>query len=319
MPARPPSRTNRRRGKAGPRGHLLDVQIRSSTARRRRQEQIGKWVWNLCLAVLFCGAAFFSVRTVLDKFFFHNADYTLHRITLNLDDVLTREEALERTGLREGVNIFSVNLAKVQASLEEIPQVEEVHIERQLPDHISITLTGRRPVAWVAADDQKEDPTASANSLLVDENGFLMRPNHVRPEYFHLPVIVGVKSDNIRSGEPLSNDDLRRALDLIDAAGRHPECLLRIRSLDISRGYCIEVVNDGNAHITFAASDFEEQLVRLRKLFTYCQENGRDLQTVNLMVRRNTPVTFVAAAPVEETVQPGKKSPANPSPKSRRN
>lgn len=317
MAARPPS--NRRRSKTSPRGHLLDVQIRSSTARRRRQEQIGRWIWNLCLVVIIGGGAVLGVRAMLDKFFFQNTDYTLNRITLNLDDVMTREEALEKTGLREGMNIFSVDLAQVQAALEAIPQVEEVHIERQLPDHLSISLTSRRPVAWISANDQKEDPTASENALLVDENGFLMRPHHIRPEYFHLPVIAGVKSDNIRAGEPLSNEDLKRALELIDITTRRPECLLRIRSLDISRGYSIEVVNDGNARIIFSANDFEEQLNRLRKLLVYCRENGRDLETVNLMVKRNTPVTFVADIPVETTIQPGKKSPSNPAPKTRKN
>lgn len=317
MPAQQPSRTNRRRSKGGPRGHLLDVQIRSSTARRRRQEQIGRWVWNLCFVAIFGAAAFLGIRMLLDRFFFQNADYTLKRITLNLDDVLTREEALSKTGLQEGMNIFSVDLARVQAALEAVPQVQEVHIERQLPDHLSISLTSRRPVAWVAGDG--EDPTASGNSLLVDEDGYLMRPHKIRPEYYHLPVITGVKSDNIRAGEPLSNADLKRALELIDATARHPECLLRIRSLDISRGYRIDVVNDGNAHIAFAASDFEEQLGRLRKLLIYCRENDRTLDSVNLMVKRNTPVTFVVAQTPAEEVRPEKKSPSNPASKTRRN
>ena len=37
---------NRRARSVSPRDHLLDVKIRTSTARRRRQEKIGKWVFN---------------------------------------------------------------------------------------------------------------------------------------------------------------------------------------------------------------------------------------------------------------------------------
>ena len=45
---------------------------------------------------------FSGFRAALDRFFFKNAEYTLRRISFNLDGILTREEALAATGLREG-------------------------------------------------------------------------------------------------------------------------------------------------------------------------------------------------------------------------
>ena len=88
---------------------------------------------------------------------------------------------------------------------------------------------------------------------------------------------------------------------------------------------CVEVVNDGNARILFAISDFEEQLARLQQLLAHCGESGRALESVNLMVKRNTPVTFVASAtpPPEDPAAsavavPQQPAPA-PAPKTRRN
>lgn len=320
MPARAPVRKLNRRSRGSTRrDHLLDVRIRTSTARRRQQEKIGRWVCTLFLLAVIGTGSFFGIRAALDRFFFQNADYTLNRITLNLDNILTREEALSATGLREGVNIFSVDLAKIEASLRAVPQVATVRIERELPDHLAITVTAREPVAWVAAEGETGDPSASDKSLLVDADGFLMRPHHMLPEYFHLPAIYGVKSDNVRAGAPLESEDLHIALRLIDTVARDPQSLLRIRTLDISRGYCIEVVSDRNARIVFGAGDFEEQLARLQKLLAHCDESGRTLETVNLMVKRNTPVTFViAAAPPQEIAEP-KASVRNARPKTRTN
>lgn len=51
-----------------------------------------------------------------------------------------------------------------------------------------------------------------------------------------------------------------------------------------------------NAKFTFGTlgeADLPSQLERLRKLLDHCQETGRRIQTANLMVSRNTPVTFV--------------------------
>lgn len=277
------------------RKHLLDVKVRAATARRQRRQFFGGIFWRLALVVVLCAAGWLGIGTALDKFFFANPEYTLRRITTELDGVMTREEALHEAGIREGDNIFRIDLAAASRALREVPQVETVVIERHLPDTLSVTLTARRAVAWVAPPDRNADPFDPERGLLVDANGFLMRPRLVQPEYFHLPVIYGVQSENIRDGEPLPNEDLRRALLLIAAVERTPGTPWRIRSMDIAKGYCFEVTSDRNALITFAPEDFESQLARLARLLEYCTETGRELETVNLMVRRNTPVTFVLA------------------------
>jgi hypothetical protein len=80
--------------------------MRVATSRRRRRQTIVRWVSNLVLVSALGLAAFFGFRVALDRFFFRNGEYTVHRISFNLDGVLTREEALAATGLREGINIF---------------------------------------------------------------------------------------------------------------------------------------------------------------------------------------------------------------------
>lgn len=313
----PIRKANRRIRGGSARTHTLDVRIRTSTARRRRHETVSKWVVTVMVLGVLSAGTFFGARAALDRFFFKNADYTLHRITFDLDSILTRDEALTVTGLREGINIFSVDLNKIEATFRAMPQVQDVRIKRELPDHLAISITAREPVAWVAAEGESGDPTASEKALLADASGYLMRPRHILPEYYHLPVIYGVKSDNIRDGESLSSEDLRLALLLIDTVARHPESLLRIRTLDISRGYCIEVVNDTNARILFANHDFERQLTHIQQLLAHCAESGRTLESVNLMVKRNTPVTFIAAAPPELPTKT--KGPTAPASKTRRN
>jgi cell division septal protein FtsQ len=317
----PTRKVNRRLRNTLSRAHLLDVRMRTATTRRRRRETIARWVSNVLLTAAIGAAAYFGLQAALDRFFFNNTEYTLRRISFNLDGILTREEALAATGLREGVNIFAVDLAKVETALRAIPQVQDVRLDRKLPDQIDVSITARRPVAWVAAAGEKGDPSASERSLLVDASGFLLRPRRVAPEYFHLPAIYGVKSDNVRNGEALPGEDLRLALGLIETLSRHPESMLHIRTIDISRGYCIEVINDGNARILFATSDFEEQLARLQQLLAHCDESGRALESVNLMVKRNTPVTFVASAtpPPEDPAASAAAVPQQPTPKTRRN
>ena len=317
---RQPRRVNRRLRSNLTRANLLDVRMRTVTARRRRRAIIFRWLSNVFLVVVVGVGAFFGLQAALDKFFFKNPEYTLRRISFELDEILTRDEALAVTGLREGVNIFSVDFAKVEAALREIPQVQDVRLARKLPDQIDVSITARRPIAWVAAPGETGDPSASEKSLLVDAGGFLMRPRHIMPEYFHLPAIYGAKSDNVRDGEPLPGEDLRLAVRLIETVASHPNSLLHIRAIDVSRGYCLEVVNDANARILFGIADFEEQLARLQQLLAHCNETGRSLERVNLMVKRNTPVNFVPVAnPLPENPVAIPAPAPQPTPKTRRN
>lgn len=303
---------NRRLRHPGRGQHLLNVKVRAVTARRHRRQLLGGVFWKATLVVLLLVAGWLGVSTALDKFFFSNSDYTLKRVTMELGGILTREEALSEAGIREGENIFRIDLVRAEKALRAIPQVADVTIERHLPDHLSISITPREPVAWIAPPEKDADPFDPQTSLLVDETGFLMKPRIIQGDFYRLPVIYGVRSDNIRDGEPLHNEELHRALSLLDEVQRHPECLLVIRAVNISKGYCVEVVSDKNAKITFAAEDFPEQLGRLRQLLEHCRDTGRELESVNLMVRRNTPVTFVMAQPMAEkftssVAQPSKK------------
>ncbi|GAB4166001.1 MAG: hypothetical protein Fur0032_03120 [Terrimicrobiaceae bacterium] len=302
---------NRRVRRSTAADYVLEVTTKSSSAKRRRRRAMVGWVLRIVLLVLLGVGAYVGMREVFQRFFFSNPDYTLTRVNLELDGVLTREEALAETGLREGENIFSVDLARVEAALRAIPMVKNVSIERELPGTISVTLVSRDPVAWVAPEGEQAGFSPGAGSLMVDMDGVLMNARRVQPEFFHLPVIYGVQGDNLRAGEPLHSDDLRNALQLLRAVSNRPDSLLKIRSIDISRGWAMEVVSDQNAKILLAPADLDDQLDRLQKLLLHCVESGRSLESVNLVVKRNTPVKFAMAAAPSPEPSP-EPSPAKP-------
>jgi hypothetical protein len=104
-----------------------------------------------------------------------------------------------------------------------------------------------------------------------------------------------VRTEALDGGDLLHRQDLREALALLQTVQFSPETTLGIRAIDISRGYCLEVVSTENARIYFDIGDYPGQLVRLQKLLDHCRETGRELEMVNLIPKRNTPVRFVMA------------------------
>jgi len=266
------------------------------------------------------GGIFYAAREGLRRFVWENPEYLLKTIEVkNEGGSLQREEIIGMTGLKEGVNIFTVNISKVRETLVQVPQIETAEVERVMPDKIIILISERQPIAWVA-EKRDEDPTAvQAGSFLMDARGVLFKSKQQRPEYFHLPVIFGVQTSGLEAGQVLQLPEIRAALDLIrlNCSDSAMQTRFQATGIDVSNGYCLVVTDRNHAQITFALDHIDVQLDTLLRLLDNIEQSKRELQTVNLMVQRNIPVTFVsndrtASDPDESTPDDAKADDAKP-------
>jgi cell division protein FtsQ len=288
------------------RQHLLDVKVRAKKVAARRTQSVLLTVCGIILIASVLGGIAFGAKRILNALFFANADYALKAIEVTSDGNLTREAILRATDVAEGKNIFSISLPKVREELGALPQVEESRVQRVLPNKLVISVQERRPVAWVAPPDTSVGSFNFENAYLVDRRGILLKTKSLAPEYLGLPLIVGVDTSNCQAGQPLEQDDVKAALDLIRASAEILQGRFQIQSIDVSKGYCLTVTDKQRASVTFSTDEIESQLHRLGTVLNYCDKNSRELQTVNLMAQRNVPATFVqetpSAPPVDSTV-----------------
>jgi len=271
--------------------HLLDVKVRSRAATRQRNRRLLAWLSSL---LLFGGAVFgawYGGREALRRFFWRNPDYNLAQVEIHTDGPLTREQILQAANIQEGKNIFTINLSAARKGLMALPQVDRAEVERILPDKISIDIAERKPVAW-ATGREDADPGSDPGAFLIDRGGVLMRAKTEAAEYFHLPVICGLAVENYEEGQVVDLPEVRAALELIRLTGENP-ARLQVRAIDVSKGYCMIVTDERRAKITFPLDDIAGQLDRLGLLLASVESGRREIQTVNLLVQRNVPVTFV--------------------------
>jgi cell division septal protein FtsQ len=278
---------------------LLNVKMRAVTARQRRKKMAWGFATIAIAVTLGCGTLWFSIGLLLDHFFYSNPTYTLREIVLDLDGTMDSQSALEKAGISEGTNIFTVDIAGAAARLGSIPSVADVEISRHLPDRLEIRVAARDPVARIGA------ATGTLHPLLVDDSGFTMRPATWTTQYDQLPHITGAPVPEAE-GVLVKDQDFQTALQLLREARRQGD--FQIATLDLSKDYCLDAVALDGAKIRFAPEDFPEQLLRLAKLLAHCRETGRQLESVNLMVRKNTPVKFVMNTPPLETAETPRKT-----------
>ena len=276
--------------------HLLDVKARAKSVAARRTQKV---LFTGCAVVLIAsilGGVAFGTKHVLNALFFANPDYTVKMVDITSDGTLSRETILKTAQIAQGQNIFSIELPRVQKKLAALPQVEESRVERILPNRLIISIQERRPVAWVGWPDATTGSFNFEDAYLVDRHGILLRTKSLVTEYIGLPLIIGVNTSNCQEGQPLEADEVKAAIDLIRASSGILQSHFQIQSVDVSKKYCLVVTDKQRASVTFSPDNIEWQLRRLGTVLNYCDQNSRELQTVNLMARRNVPVTFVPEA-----------------------
>jgi len=273
--------------------HLLDVRVRSHKATQHRNRRILVVLSKVVLVLALAAGAVFGVRYGAKHFFFENPDYQLSQIEVQTDGTLQRDQVLKAADLREGGNIFSVNLAHVRDQLQQLPQVDEVQVIRKLPGEIDIKIVERKPIAWITSDKQISDPFASDVAFLVDARGVLMKEKKLLPEYLGLPLITGCASESLEPGKTVESFEAKAALELLRlSTASFMQTRFQIREIDVSKGYCLVVSDKNHTRVTFGFDNLDAQLQRLEQFLVYADDSKRDLATVNLLVQRNIPVTF---------------------------
>src|SRR5207237_5903805 len=194
--------------------HLLDVRVRSHKATQHRNRRVLVVISKIVLTAAVCTGLFLGVRFGAKRLFFENPDYRLSQIEVQTDGTLQREQILKAADFYEGENIFSVNLARVQEHLLQLPQVDEVQVVRKVPGEIDIRITERKPVAWITSEKQISDPFASEVAFLVDARGILMKEKKLLPEYLGLPLITGCTSESLEAAKHGARSDGSAARDV---------------------------------------------------------------------------------------------------------
>ncbi len=287
--------------------HLLDVKVRSRKATQHRNRRVLVFISKIVLALVLGVGLYVGGQWTLRRFFFENPDYRLAMIDVQTDGTLQREQVLEAAELREGKNIFEVNLSQVHDILEQLPQVDEVQVVRKMPGEIDIRIAERKPIAWITSEKEISDPFQSDVAFLIDARGALMREKKLLSEYLGLPLITGCTSESLEAGKIVDSVEAKAALELLRlSAGSFMQTRFQIREIDVSKGYCLIVTDKNHTQVTLGFDHLDQQIQRLEQFLVYADDSKRDIETVNLLVQRNIPVTFMKAASeiINDTLDP---------------
>ena len=281
--------------------HVLDVSVRSSLAGRQRQRRVLGWLAKGLIVAGLGTALYFGASKAISWVILKNPEYNVAELDVQTDGVLDAEQVLQVADLHKGGNIFLVNLNRAKTRIESIPEVEQAQVNRQPPNKIVVQITERKPVAWLSTargTDTRDEVVASKNSLFIDAQGVLLQPRKVSAQDHYLPIIRHYAGPTVAEGAQTEGDEIKAALELIRA---HQDSLVatrfQIQEIDLAKRYGLLVTDRVGTQVLFDLSEMDRQLKRLDTYLQYTDQHGQRIQTINLLVQKNVPVTYMAEAP----------------------
>lgn len=235
-----------------------------------------------------------------------STDYSVGQFELVTNGVITAPQVAAVTGLRPDQNITEIDLGQMRRQLLTLPQVEKAEVERQLPNHLSIRLQERRPAAWLACEKQGIVPLDS-RGLLVDAGSVAFPAGVMLNEYTSLPVIHCADLTAVSNGRPMENPLVTQALELIDLMRRQPWTQpMVVEKIHLINRFTMVAQMDTDALITFEPARLPRQIARLDAILRKVGNSGARIESVNLQLERNVPVTFFEPLPVAGLKNSGK-------------
>ena len=127
---------------------------------------------------------------------------------------VSRAEMLPVFGEDIGRNIFFVPLAERRKQLEQIPWIESATVMRLLPDQIRISVTERKPIAFIRE---------GSRVALTDSNGVVLNepPAMMAQHHYSFPVVTGIDSRDPIGARRTKMDVYQHLITDLDANGQH--------------------------------------------------------------------------------------------------
>jgi len=303
---------NRRLG----REQVLDVKLRSSQVRAARTRMTAISLGTLFAAVFGLYLLYRTGEWALDRLVYENQAFAIEEIDVQTDGVIAVDELRRWAGVKAGVNLLALDLARVKRDLEMVPLIQSVSVERILPRTLRICITEREPIAQVNLPRLRPTGGVRVAVYHLDAEGWVMLPVDPRqratpasPPGDALPVVAGVNAGELQPGRRIAAPQAQAALRLITAFDQSPMAgLVDLRRVDVSSPEVLVVTTGQASEVVFGLNDLDRQMRRWHTIFELGQQRSNAIATLNLAVTNNIPLRWLEAS----AVPPAAPKPAKP-------
>jgi cell division septal protein FtsQ len=287
---------NKTRNRRRRRQKVLEVKL-SVGKRRRAQVKTASKIAGvlLALAMLFIGA-WRGGEWLLQTSLYENQAFSVGTIDVKTDGIISAAQLRVWSGVREGDNLFGLDLIGVKRGLERHPHVKYAAVDRVLPGTLRLRVAERKPVAQVMLYRRDADGGFKRATYQLDVEGFVTQPlpgEAARKRRSWLPLLTGLDPRELLPGRTVNQPQVKTALELIGRFRQSPMAgLATLQQIDVSSSQTLQVSTWQGSRVTMSLRELDRQLLRWRLIHDYGKQHRRVPATMDLSIRNNLPVRW---------------------------
>ncbi|MBR6022072.1 MAG: FtsQ-type POTRA domain-containing protein [Kiritimatiellae bacterium] len=255
---------------------VLRARASARPARRRRLFAFFRALLLLLLLGGLAAGVWFALPRLRLERFADSPFFTVARIDVSTDGILTPEQILHSAQVATNMNLFAASPSEIRARLEANPLVLRARVARRFPDALRIDVVERVPVA-----------RTERGNLTLSADGHVMGPRSVRTT---LPLFIGLNDRALAPGDvsedPLLPDlvAILRLADAPDLRGR-----FAIQALDIRDRSRIRMVLASGEEVLLSTRNYAPKLKQLPVMLAVARERGLAFHVYDMTVDRSYP------------------------------
>ena len=162
-----------------------------------RKKRKKDWKKKLLVFLLLCFSIFILLFSPL---------FNINFIEVVGNSKVASDSIINNTGLYIGQNIFRINKITIKEKILLLPYIENVKIQRKLPNKIYIEVVEKQPIAAIEF---------MGSNVFIDEREYVLESILVNGEELNIPQITGFNLNTIVVGEKLKVDNIENLQKII--------------------------------------------------------------------------------------------------------
>lgn len=153
-------------------------------------------------ASMFIGLLFSLVVLIAAFMFVNSAYFAVGNVLVEGNKYLAQDEVYRIAGVPEQINIFRLNTNEIRKRLSNDLRIATVDVARHFPATIVITVSERRPIAYLAGN---------YGFVEVDKQGIILAV-HKNIKQSHVPIITGFRAGGAYVGDKIEDFQAKQLL-----------------------------------------------------------------------------------------------------------
>jgi cell division septal protein FtsQ len=276
-------------------GMTLDVNLKVDSPKIRDMERAALkrrgFKWATGLIILICLGTLLKI-TVREAFL-KNPQFSLKQVVVRTEGPVTAQKIVRTSALTHGMNLLTVNMREIQGRIMTLPQVRGVKITRDYEGRLTLEVKQRQPVAWLECPKLGMTARQPDTGHFIDVEGVIFPCEVVTDAYAALPSIRHEALVQNQPGAAITDLPVKSALLLLnELQQRSEQGAPEVRVIHIEKSWSLAALMADNSRLLFGTDDLDEQLERLDRIWLEARHRQWKIDTLNLLVQKNMPITF---------------------------